>query len=129
MSSTPIRKVLLVDDEADIRTIAKLTLERIGGWSVVLASSGAEAIEAAARELPDVILLDVMMPGMDGRATLGALRAQASTAAIPVVFMTAKVQASERASYADLDVVGVISKPFDPRTLPDLVRRLCGEGK
>ncbi len=123
-----IRKVLLVDDEPDIRKVAKLTLERIGGWEVVVATSGAEAVATAARELPDVILLDVMMPDMDGPTTLAALRAQPATATIPVIFMTAKVQASERASYANLDI-GVIAKPFEPRALPDLVRRLCGEEK
>lgn len=121
----PTKKVLLVDDERDIRTIAKLTLERLGGFVVVLATSGAEAVALARSELPDVILLDVMMPDMDGPATLAELRASSETAAIPVVFMTAKVQASERAAYLGLGVAGIIAKPFDPRALPGEVRRLC----
>ncbi len=119
-----IRKVLLVDDEDDIRTIGNLSLSRVGGWQTVLASSGAEAVTKAAAEQPDLILLDVMMPGMDGPTTFGRLRADPATATTPVIFMTAKVQKQEVARYLELGAVGVIAKPFDPMTLPGEIRRL-----
>jgi two-component system OmpR family response regulator len=119
-----IRKVMLVDDEDDIRTIGNLSLGRVGGWQTVLAASGAEAVSKAAAEQPDLILLDVMMPGMDGPTTLGQLRAQESTAKTPVIFMTAKVQKQEVARYLELGAVGVIGKPFDPMTLPAEIKRL-----
>ena len=119
-----IRKVLLVDDEDDIRTIGQLSLSRVGGWQTVLAASGAEAVAKAAAEQPDLILLDVMMPGMDGPTTLGQLRAQEATAKTPVIFMTAKIQKQEVARYLELGAVGVIGKPFDPMTLPAEIKRL-----
>ncbi|AKJ01623.1 response regulator receiver domain-containing protein [Archangium gephyra] len=119
-----IRKVLLVDDEDDIRTIGQLSLSRVGGWQTVLAASGAEAVTKAAAEQPDLILLDVMMPGMDGPTTLGQLRAQEATAKTPVIFMTAKIQKQEVARYLELGAVGVIGKPFDPMTLPAEIKKL-----
>ena len=119
-----IRKVLLVDDEDDIRTIGQLSLSRVGGWQTVLAASGAEAVTKAAAEQPDLILLDVMMPGMDGPTTLGQLRAQAATARTPVIFMTAKIQKQEVARYLELGAVGVIGKPFDPMALPAEIKKL-----
>ncbi|MFY0565226.1 response regulator [Archangium lansingense] len=119
-----IRKVLLVDDEDDIRTIGQISLSRVGGWQTVLAASGAEAVSKAAAEQPDLILLDVMMPGMDGPTTLGQLRAQAATAKTPVIFMTAKIQKQEVARYLELGAVGVIGKPFDPMTLPTEIKKL-----
>ncbi len=119
-----IRKVLLVDDEDDIRTVGNLSLSRVGGWQTVLASSGAEAVKKAAAERPDLILLDVMMPGMDGPTTLGQLRAQEATAKTPVIFMTAKIQKQEVARYLELGAVGVIGKPFDPMTLPAEIKKL-----
>jgi two-component system OmpR family response regulator len=122
-----IRKVLLVDDEADIRKIAALTLSKIGGWEVAQASSGPQAIEMA-RDRPDVILLDVMMPGMDGPSTLEALRADAETASIPVIFVTAKIQVPERERIALLGAAGIIAKPFDAMLLPAQVRRIIEGG-
>ena len=119
-----IRKVLLVDDEDDIRTIGMVSLSRVGGWQTVLAASGAEALTKAAAERPDLILLDVMMPGMDGPTTFGQLRAQEATAKTPVIFMTAKIQKQEVARYLELGAVGVIGKPFDPMTLPAEIKRL-----
>ncbi|MCY1075597.1 response regulator [Archangium lansingense] len=119
-----IRKVLLVDDEDDIRTIGQISLSRVGGWQTVLAASGAEAVSKAAAEQPDLILLDVMMPGMDGPTTLGQLRAQPATAKTPVIFMTAKIQKQEVARYLELGAVGVIGKPFDPMTLPTEIKKL-----
>ncbi len=115
-------KVLIVDDEADIRRIARLGLVRLGGCDVVEAGSGREALELARATLPDVILLDVMMPGQDGPATLETLRADPATAPIPVVFLTAKAMPSEVARLEALGAAGVLTKPFDPRTLADEVR-------
>jgi two-component system OmpR family response regulator len=128
-ASTQIHRVLLVDDEPDIRRIGQLSLERVGGWQVVLASSSAEALATAGRERPDVILLDVMMPVADGPTTLARLREQADTAEIPVIFMTAKVQHHEVQRLLGLGAVGVIPKPFDPMTLPDEVRRVLASAE
>ena len=119
-----IRKVLLVDDEDDIRTIGQLSLSRVGKWETVLAANGDEALEKAAREKPDLILLDVMMPGMDGPTTFAKLRAQEATAHTPVIFMTAKIQKQEVARYLELGAVGVIGKPFEPMTLPAEIKKL-----
>lgn len=114
-----MKTVLLVDDEPDIRTIAELSLQEIGGWQVVLAESGPRALELASERRPDVILLDVMMPGMDGPTVLSRLREEPATARIPVVFLTAKVQKAEVERYVALGAAGVIHKPFDPLTLAD----------
>lgn len=113
--------VLIVDDEDDIREIAHASLEMIGGWKVLTASGGEEGVARAAEHRPDVILLDVMMPGVDGPATLAMLRDDPATAAIPVVFLTAKVQAADRRRLADMGAQGVIAKPFDPMTLASQV--------
>ena len=115
-------KILIVDDEGDIRRIARLGLSRLGGCDVVEAGGGREALEQARATQPDVILLDVMMPGQDGPATLAALRADAGTCAIPVLFLTAKAMPSEVARLTALGAAGVLTKPFDPRTLADEVR-------
>ncbi|QDF00917.1 response regulator [Myxococcus xanthus] len=121
---TTVRKVMLVDDEDDIRTIGNLSLSRVGGWQTVLAASGAEALEKARAEKPDLILLDVMMPGMDGPTTFGRLRAEEATVHTPIIFMTAKIQKQEVARYLELGALGVIGKPFDPMTLPQEIRKL-----
>jgi CheY-like chemotaxis protein len=121
-----VRKILLVDDEADIRLIAEISLANLGGWQVLQAASGPEALELAAREHPDLILLDVMMPGMDGQTTLKKLREQEACAATPVIFMTAKVQRVEVDRLLGLGVRGLIPKPFDPMTLPDEIRGILG---
>ena len=113
-----ISKVLLVDDEPHIRRIGELSLKGVGKWTAVLASNGMDALAIAERENPDLILLDVMMPGMDGPATLQQLRACEATARIPVIFMTAKVQKHEIDKYLAAGAVGVIPKPFDPMALP-----------
>ncbi len=122
-----VHKVLLVDDEPDIRKIARISLEAVGKWTALLASSGPEALSVAAAESPDVILLDVMMPGMDGPTTLDRLRGEPCTARIPVLFMTAKVQKQEVERYLRLGAAGVICKPFDPMSLPDEIRTILGE--
>jgi CheY-like chemotaxis protein len=119
-----IEKVLMVDDEPYVRRVAELSLSRVGKWTVILAASGPEALAVAAREEPDLILLDVMMPGMDGPTALSALQALPATASIPVVFMTAKVQEREIERYLELGAAGVVCKPFDPMALPDHIRRI-----
>ena len=110
-------KILYVEDDPDIQTIALMVLETISGFTVKPCSSGAEAVTAAETFIPDLILLDVMMPGMDGPATLNELRKFPQLATTPVVFMTAKVQPQEVQGYLNLGAVGVIAKPFDPMTL------------
>jgi two-component system, OmpR family, response regulator len=123
-----VANVLMVDDEPHVRRVAELSLARVGGWAVTLATSGAEALVAAERSPPDLILLDVMMPGMDGPTTLRALQGRGATAGIPVIFMTAKVQEHEIDRYLTLGAAGVVCKPFDPLKLPDQIRSiLAGE--
>jgi CheY-like chemotaxis protein len=121
-------KVLIIDDEDDIRRIARLSLSRVGGMEVVEASNGSDGVREAEAGLPDAILLDMMMPGMDGPATLAALRANAVTGKIPVVFLTAKAQSSEIGRLLTLGAKGVLTKPFDPMTLPDLLRAMLAGG-
>ena len=119
-----ITKIMIVDDDEDICTVAALAARRVGGWDVVVAASGQEALAKARSERPDVILLDAMMPVLDGPATLVKLREEPSTIAIPVIFLTAKVQRLEVEHYLALGAIGVIRKPFDAMTLPDEVRRI-----
>lgn len=119
-----LEKVLIIDDEDDIRAIAEISLRSVGGLATLVASSGAEGIGRARDEQPDLILLDVMMPGMDGMQTLERLRADETTAAIPVIFMTARVQKHEADTYLDLGAIGVLAKPFNPMELANEVRRL-----
>jgi CheY-like chemotaxis protein len=118
------RRILLVDDEPEIRAIARMSLEMVGHFEVRDFGSAEEALAAAAVVRPDLILLDVMMPRMDGLQVLARLRRIPVTAGTPVIFMTAKVQPSELAVYVALGAIGVIAKPFSPMALPDDVRRL-----
>ena len=122
-----LQRVLYVEDDGDIRTIALLALETVGGLQVRACSSGADAVQAAPEFAPQLLLLDVMMPGMDGPTTLARLRELPATASVPVVFMTAKVQASEVEQYRALGAIGVITKPFDPMTLARQVQDLWAE--
>lgn len=119
-----IKKVLMVDDDQSIRRICQVTLKSVGKWEVVLAESGYDGLELARKESPDVILLDVMMPGMDGPTTLLKLREDDQLKHIPVILMTAKVQPQEVEQYTRLGASGVISKPFDPLTLPNEIKKL-----
>ena len=119
-----VHSVLMIDDEPDIRRIGEMSLSAVGKLKVFMAASGAQGVEIARREKPDVILLDVMMPGLDGPATLAQLRADPATAGIPVIFMTAKVQRSEVERYLTLGAQGVVPKPFDPLDLPARVRAI-----
>ena len=111
-------KALIVDDEEDVRLVANFSLSRIGGMEVVEAATGEEAIEAARTHRPDVILLDVMMPGLDGAATFQMLRGDPITAEIPVVFLTAKAMVNDVSRLEGLGARGVVLKPFDPMQLP-----------
>jgi len=120
-------KVLIIDDENDIRRIARLGLERVGKMQVVDAASGADGLAKARAEKPDVVLLDVMMPGQDGPATLKSLRADPETAAIPVIFLTAKVLTDEVERLRALGAKGVLTKPFDAMTLAEQVRAVLGQ--
>ena len=118
--------ILVVDDEEDAQAIAQLALEMKTDWNVLSASSGQEALSMAAAHQPDVILLDMMMPDMDGRMTLQHLKANPATRQIPVILVTAKVQPSEQASLAELDVVAVFAKPYRPLTLADQIVEALG---
>ena len=113
----PLRRVLLVEDDPDIQTVAELALSAIGGLSVEVCGSARDALDKAPCFRPDLILLDVMMPGMDGPSALRALREIPATASTPVVFMTAKVQPHEVDRYRGMGSLDVISKPFEPTTL------------
>jgi CheY-like chemotaxis protein len=124
MSEKTVNRVLYVEDEANIREVGLFSLTEVGGFTVQPAESGQDALAKAGAFVPDLILLDVMMPGMDGIATFKALRARQDTARVPVIFMTAKVQPHEVQGYKDLGAIAVIAKPFDPITLPDEVRAL-----
>ena len=120
------RKVLIIDDEDDIRQVAALSLESVAGWEVILANSGAQGLARAIEHQPDAILLDVMMPGMDGPTTFRELRANPATARIPVLLLTAKVQSTDQRRFADLGVEAVLFKPFDPLTLSDQIAGILG---
>ena len=112
-----LKRILYIEDEIDIQTVTAMALEDVGGFTVICCSSGMEALAAAPDANADLILLDVMMPGMDGPATFSALRALSQTAQTPVIFMTAKVQASEIQHYMRLGATDVIAKPYDPMKL------------
>lgn len=119
-----LQRILYVEDEPDIQTIAQIALESIGGFTVETCSSGLEAIDKATDFAPDLILLDVMMPNMDGPATFQELRKLPNTAKTPAIFMTARVQPDEVDRYIESGAVGVIAKPFDPVTLSDQIRAI-----
>jgi CheY-like chemotaxis protein len=124
---TPLtRRILVVDDDELLREVAKAALEIVGGWQVVTAHSGTEALTQALLQQPDAILLDVMMPGVDGPSTVAALRADPATAQIPVIFLTAKVSSDKTETWSTLGLAGVIPKPFDPMTLSADMARLLG---
>lgn len=120
------RRVLVVDDEPDLREIARLSLERLAGWTVLTASSGEEALRTAAQERLDAVLLDVTMPGLGGPETARRLAADPATEHIPVLLLTARVRSSEREELAAGPVVAVLTKPFDPTTLADQIARALG---
>ena len=120
------RKILIIDDEDDIREVVALSLESVAGWEVIVASSGAQGLTRAEEQKPDAILLDVMMPDMDGPATFHELRKNPATARIPVLLLTAKVQGPDQRRFADLGVEAVLFKPFDPLTLSAQIAGVLG---
>jgi CheY-like chemotaxis protein len=119
-----LSRILMVEDEPEIQMVARISLEAVGGFQVEMCSSGLEALERVGSVAPDLILMDVMMPGMDGPTTLQALRANPATSGYPIIFMTAKVQSHEISKYIDLGALGVIAKPFDPMSLASSVRTI-----
>jgi DNA-binding response OmpR family regulator len=121
---TSRKKVLLIDDEDDIREVAALTLETMADFEVLAASDGMSGVEQAKLHQPEVILLDVMMPGFDGLSTFALLQELQSTRGIPVIFMTARIQGADRRRLSELGALGIIAKPFDPMTLSDEVLAL-----
>ena len=120
------KRILVIDNEEYIREVAQICLETVAGWEVLTASSGGEGIAVAAVEQPDAILLDVMMPDMDGVTTFQQLQANEQTREIPVLLLTAKVQASDRRRYMELGLKAVIAKPFDPLQLAGQVAAALG---
>lgn len=124
-----IERILLVEDEPDIQMVAKMALEAMGGFTVEACSRGSEALEKAPGFRPDVILMDVMMPGMDGMETSQRLREIEELADVPIIFMTAKIQPHEVLGYTRLGAIGVIEKPFDPVELAVRVRSLWEAGQ
>ena len=120
------RKVLVVDDDDIIREVAKLALEVVGGWQVSTATNGQEAGRLASLDRPDVVLLDVMMPALDGPGTAALLREDPVTSGVPVIFLTAKTPLGDERLESEPNVVGVISKPFDPMVLAQQINRLTG---
>ena len=120
------RRVLVVDDDELILEVAQMSLEMVGGWTVITAADGQLALDCARTELPDAIVMDVMMPNMDGPTAAVALRADPVTAGIPIVLLTASVLAAERAVLAALPVAGVLRKPFDPMLLPAELSAILG---
>ena len=111
------RRILIIDDEDDIREVAQVSLELVGDFEVLTATCGPDGVERARSGQPDAILLDVMMPDMDGPTTLAQLRSDPATQHIPVLFLTAKAQPVERARLAELGADGILTKPFDPLKL------------
>jgi CheY-like chemotaxis protein len=115
------KRVLVVDDEEDVRSIVQLALNLKTDWEVILAASGKEALDLAAKNQPDLILLDLMMPEMDGTATLQALKTNFATIDIPVILVTAKVDRIEEKKLSELDIIGVLAKPFRPLQLSERI--------
>ena len=124
MAEDELTKIMYVEDEPDIQAVARIALETVGGITAEICSSGQEGLKRAPDYQPDLVLLDVMMPGLDGPDTLTALRQISGFEEKPVIFMTAKVMDAEVEQYLELGAIGVIPKPFDPMTLSDQVREI-----
>lgn len=121
-----MRSVLIIDDEDDIREVAALSLEATAGWKILTACSGAEGIAVATAEQPDAILMDVMMPGVDGPTTFQHMQQIPEISAIPVLLLTAKVQGVDQRRFAGLGLAGILFKPFDPLTLAEQITGVLG---
>jgi CheY-like chemotaxis protein len=118
------KRILVVDNEPYIQEVAKICLESVADWQVLTVGSGQECLDVAAAEQPDVILLDVMMPDMDGLTTFEKLRINPATQSIPVILLTAKVQSTDR--YAEMGLTAAIAKPFNPLELAGQVAAALG---
>ena len=121
-----VRRILFIDDEDDIKALAQFCLESEAGWLMMSASNGKEGLEIAEKEQPDAILLDAMMPELDGIQTLARLQANPETKNIPTIFITAKAQASDRRRFYSAGAKGVINKPFDSLTLASQIAGFLG---
>lgn len=121
------KNILIIDDEEDIREIAQMGLEMAANWQVITANSGKEGLKIAANNQPEVILLDLMMPEWDGKQTLKQLKADRNTVNIPVILMTAKTQSVSLSELAELDLAGIIIKPFRPLELPKQIDKILNE--
>lgn len=121
-----MKRILVIDNEDYIREVTQICLETVAGWEVLMAASGRDGITCAEAERPDAILLDMMMPEMDGMATFQVLQANPITQDIPVVLLTAKVQANDRRRYENLGIKAAIAKPFDPMTLAQQIADALG---
>lgn len=121
---TELQHIMHVEDDPSIQQVAKIALEAVGGFTVHTCSSGQQALDDYANVKPQLILMDVMMPGMDGPTTLQQLQKEYDLSAVPTVFMTAKVQSNEVSSYKALGAADVVVKPFDPMTLSEQIRQI-----
>lgn len=121
-----VKRILVIDNEEYIREVAQICLETVAGWKVLTANSGHSGLVLAQKEQPDAILLDVMMPDMDGPTTFQNLQANVATKDIPVILLTAKVQASDRLRYTSMGIKAAIAKPFNPLTLANQVAEVLG---
>jgi len=119
-----VEKVLMVDDDSNIRLITEMSLEGLTDWKILSAGTADEALDHVTKEQPDLILLDVMMPGMDGVTLFGKIKDKCADSMPRVIFMTAKVQSQELEKYINLGAVGVITKPFDPMKLPEQIESI-----
>lgn len=120
------KRILFIDDEDDIKTLAQFCLESEAGWSMISAKSGTEGIAIAEKEQPDAILLDAMMPELNGIETIAKLKSNPKTKDIPTIFITAKAQASDRRRFYNAGAKGVINKPFDSLTLASQISGFLG---
>lgn len=126
MPTRPLQKILYVEDDEDIQRIVRMSLERVGKLTIEIVSNSAEAIDAMKSFQPDLVMLDWMMPGMDGPALFRKMKEDAAVAHLPVVFITAKASQRELDELINLGAKGTISKPFSPKDLPDQLRTLWG---
>ena len=124
MPRPALRRILLVEDDPDVRAVVALTLEELGGFTLAACGSAEEALAVAPRFRPDLLLLDVVLERLDGRAALAALRALPETARTPAVFLTGRLRPLELREHERLGCLGVIAKPFDPGALPDRLQEL-----
>ena len=119
-----LKRILYAEDEPDIQAVAKIALETVGGFELRVCNNGEEAVANAISYAPDLLLFDVMMPGMDGPTALKAIKEMPEMADTPAIFMTAKVQPAEVAEYKALGAIDVIAKPFDPMTLAEQIKTI-----